>query len=46
MKKLGKEGLSEDMVKDAESEVQKITDSYIKKTDDYFSSKEKEIITI
>ena len=46
MKKLGQEGLSEDMVKDAEAEVQKITDSYIKKTDDYFSSKEKEIITI
>ena len=46
MKKLGKEWLSEDMVKDAEAEVQKITDSYIKKTDDHFSSKEKEIITI
>ena len=46
MKKLGKEGLSEDMVKDAEAEVQKITDSYIKKSDDHFSSKEKEIITI
>ena len=46
MKRLKKEGLSEDMGKDAEIEVQKITDSYIKKADDYFSSKEEEILTI
>ena len=46
VKKLGKDGLSEDMVKDAESEVQKITDSFIQKTEDRFSAKEKEILTI
>ena len=46
MKKLAKDGLSEDMEKDAEAEVQKLTDSYIQKTEDYFSTKEKEILTI
>tara|TARA_A100001037_G_scaffold265117_1_gene256376 strand:- start:731 stop:1294 length:564 start_codon:yes stop_codon:yes gene_type:complete len=46
MKKLGKDGLSEDMEKDAEVEVQKLTDSYIQKTEDHFSTKEKEILTI
>ena len=46
MKKLGKDGLSEDMEKDAEVEVQKLTDSYIQKTADHFSTKEKEILTI
>ena len=47
MKRLGKEsGLSEDMGKDAETEVQKLTDSFIHKTEDHFSAKEKEILTI
>lgn len=46
MKKLGKDGLSEDMEKDAEVEVQKLTDFYIQKTEDHFSAKEKEILTI
>ena len=46
IKKLGKDGLSEDMEKDAEVEVQKLTDSYIQKTEDHFSTKEKEILTI
>ena len=46
MKKLGKEGLSEDLEKDAQAEVQKLTDSFITKTDNHFSAKEKEILTI
>lgn len=46
MKRLGKEGLSEDMEKDAELEVQKLTDFFIQKTENYFSIKEKEILKI
>ena len=46
MKQLGKEGLSEDLEKDAQAEVQKLTDSYITTTDNHFSAKEKEILTI
>tara|TARA_B100001142_G_C14323063_1_gene651218 strand:+ start:728 stop:1291 length:564 start_codon:yes stop_codon:yes gene_type:complete len=46
MKRLGKEGLSEDLEKDAQDEVQKITDIYTAKTDNYFNTKEKEILTI
>ena len=46
IKKLGKDGLSEDMEKDAEVEVQKLTDSYIQIIEDHFSTKEKEILTI
>lgn len=33
IRKLGKDGLSEDLVKDAETEVQKITDGYTKRVD-------------
>jgi ribosome recycling factor len=46
MKQLGKKGLSEDLEKDAQAEVQKLTDSYITTTDNHFSAKEKEILTI
>jgi len=46
LKKLIKEGLSEDLEKDAEAEVQKLTDSYGKKIDILFDQKEKEIMTI
>ncbi len=46
LKKLVKEGLPEDIEKDAEAEVQKIHDKYIKKIDDLFAVKEKEIMTI
>ncbi|RRO15961.1 ribosome recycling factor [Flavobacteriaceae bacterium 14752] len=38
--------LSEDEMKDAESEVQKITDNYIEKIDQIFEAKEKEIMTV
>jgi ribosome recycling factor len=40
------DGLSEDMTKDAEAEIQNITNSYIKLVDDQFDLKEKEIMTI
>lgn len=46
LKDLKKEGLSEDMEKDAEEEVQKITNSYIKKIDDLVEIKEKDIMTV
>ncbi len=38
--------LSEDLRKDAEGEVQKLTDEYIKKIDDLLASKEKEILEV
>ncbi len=38
--------LPEDSRKDLENEVQKLTDSYIKKVDEHYLSKEKEIMTV
>lgn len=46
IKDLKSEGLSEDMTKDAEEEVQKITNSYIKKIDELVELKEKDIMTV
>ncbi len=46
IKKLQKDGLSEDMAKDAEGEVQKLTDSYNVKVDAEVDRKEKDIMTI
>ena len=46
LKKLKKDGLSEDMQKDAEDEVQKIIDSFIKKVDQLMEKKEQDIMTI
>lgn len=46
LKKMIKEGLPEDVEKDAEAEVQKIHDKYIKKVDEMLSEKEKEIMTV
>jgi len=46
LKKLLKEGLSEDVEKDAEDEVQKIHDKYIRKVDELLLEKEKEIMTV
>ncbi|MFM7300743.1 MAG: ribosome recycling factor [Crocinitomicaceae bacterium] len=46
IKDLKKDGLSEDMEKDAEEEVQKITNAYIKKIDDLVEIKEKDIMTV
>lgn len=46
IKKLQKEGLSEDQAKDAEEEIQKLTDTYNKKIDTELERKEKDIMTI
>ena len=46
LKKEIKNGLSEDNEKDAEAEVQKLHDKYMKKIDEVFSAKEKEILTV
>jgi len=46
LKKLVKEGLSEDLEKDAEADVQKLTDAFGKKIDDLLQVKEKDIMTI
>lgn len=45
-KKAIKEGVSEDLAKDAEAEIQKTHDKFIKKVDEIFSLKEKEILTV
>ncbi|HPD96290.1 MAG: ribosome recycling factor [Bacteroidales bacterium] len=46
IKKLQKNGLSEDMAKDAEDKAQKVTDGYSKKIDDLLSKKEQEILKV
>ena len=46
LKKLQKDGLSEDLEKDAEAEVQNMTDDYNKKVDSLVVAKEKDIMTI
>lgn len=46
VKSMKADGLSEDMTKDAENEIQNITNSFIKKVDDLVDLKEKDIMTI
>jgi ribosome recycling factor len=46
IKKLEKEGTSEDICKSAEEEVQNLTNSYIKKIDDLLAAKEAEIMKV
>jgi ribosome recycling factor len=46
IKKLEKEGTSEDMCKTAEDSVQKLTDGYIKKIEDLLAVKEAEILKV
>lgn len=46
VKKLQKDGLSEDAAKGAEGEIQDLTDSYIAKVDQHCKDKDKEIMTI
>ena len=46
IKKLGKEGLSEDLVRDAEGAVQDLTNTYSSKIDDIYSAKESDIMTV
>lgn len=46
IKKAVKNGLPEDMGKDGENELQKLHDKYIKRVDEAFVEKEKEILTV
>ena len=46
LKKEIKNGLSEDSEKDAEADVQKLHDKFMKKIDTIFAEKEKEILTV
>ena len=46
IKKLQKNGLSEDLCKDAEKNVQELTDKYISLVDKHLTAKEKEIMTV
>ncbi|MCX8080466.1 MAG: ribosome recycling factor [Bacteroidia bacterium] len=46
IKKLQKEGLPEDEVKQAENKIQQLTDQYVAKVDQHIQSKEKEILTV
>lgn len=46
LKKEIKNGMSEDVEKDAEGAVQKLHDKYMKQIDEVFSAKEKEILTV
>ena len=41
-----KDGLSEDLEKDAEGELQKVHDKFVKKVDDLLAAKQKEIMTV
>ena len=46
LKSLKDDGLSEDMMKDGESEIQNITNAFSKKVEDVLDAKEKDIMTI
>jgi ribosome recycling factor len=46
IKKLQKNGLSEDAAKDAEAEMQQVTDKYISVVEKHLASKEKEIMSV
>lgn len=46
LKKAVKQGMPEDVEKDAETSVQKLHDKYLKRIDEVFAAKEKEILTV
>ena len=46
IKKLQKGGLAEDLAKDYEAEIQKLTDSFSKKVDELLARKEHDILTV
>ncbi len=46
LKKAVKQGMPEDVSKDAEATAQKLHDKYMKKIEDLFAAKEKEILTV
>jgi ribosome recycling factor len=46
LKRMGSDGLSEDLRKDNENNIQKMTDDYIAKCDAMFAKKENDIMTV
>jgi ribosome recycling factor len=46
VKKLQKDGLAEDLAKDAETKIQTLTDAHVAKVDKHIEQKEKEIMTV
>ena len=46
LKKAVKQGMPDDVEKDAEASVQKLHDKYLRQIDDIFAAKEKEILTV
>jgi ribosome recycling factor len=46
LKKFQKDGMPEDVIKDAETKVQRLTDDYVVKCDQFFAAKEKDIMTV
>jgi ribosome recycling factor len=46
IKKLGKENISEDQIKDAEADMQNITNKFIAQIDKHLEVKEREIMTV
>jgi ribosome recycling factor len=46
IKDLKSEGLSEDLAKDSEEQIQQITNGFIKKIDELLEVKEKDIMTV
>jgi ribosome recycling factor len=46
IKKLQKDGLSEDIAKDAEADIQELTNKFIEVVDKHFAQKEKDIMTV
>ena len=46
IKKLQKEGLSEDAAKDAEKDIQVLTDRYSQQIDKHLEAKDKEIMSV
>lgn len=46
LKKAVKQGMPEDVEKDAEGQAQKLHDKYLKQIDEIFAAKEKEILTV
>ncbi len=46
LKKLGKDHVSEDQIKDGEADIQETTNKFISLVDKHISAKEKEILTV
>ena len=46
LKRIGKEGVSEDIIRDAEDSIQSITNEFTSKIDEILSSKESDIMQV